>query len=341
MREMASLMEGKNIVAHPILTRNSGEPSKQKEYALNKDLTKLSRRELLDLKNRQLKLLENKSWLKRLPDKGEKIQNLYDKIIEALDYRTEVENASKLLSSLNLGSNNLNNLEWEGTVQSNNGPEILDSDDDEAPNPFEILASSNSVHRNKRLIKNSNCPNEKPLITEKDIREAKEIQNGQLHLDPVIESICQMEKLEPEHRFLPYKSTELKKKGNTEDQKTKQSPKKRDITAATPPVIQKGAVALSLRESIAIEFHHQSVMKDLLEKQAAERLEAKMKELKAAGLEISAPPKIVPLAGSLNMSKYRIQSSATDDDFVDGASDDEEEEDYYKTDTLTDDDDND
>lgn len=33
---------------------------KQKEFELEKDLTKLSRRELLDIKERQLKLLENK-----------------------------------------------------------------------------------------------------------------------------------------------------------------------------------------------------------------------------------------------------------------------------------------
>lgn len=33
---------------------------KQKEFELEKDLSKLSRRELLDLKSRQLKLLENK-----------------------------------------------------------------------------------------------------------------------------------------------------------------------------------------------------------------------------------------------------------------------------------------
>lgn len=33
---------------------------KQKEFVLQKDLTKMSRRELLDLRERQLKLIENK-----------------------------------------------------------------------------------------------------------------------------------------------------------------------------------------------------------------------------------------------------------------------------------------
>lgn len=45
----------------PFLNRVPGETKiQQKEYKLEKDLTKHSRRELLDLKERQLKLLENK-----------------------------------------------------------------------------------------------------------------------------------------------------------------------------------------------------------------------------------------------------------------------------------------
>lgn len=45
---------------HPPQSRVPGAVQKTKEYALGKDLTKLSRRELLDLKSRQEKLLENK-----------------------------------------------------------------------------------------------------------------------------------------------------------------------------------------------------------------------------------------------------------------------------------------
>lgn len=45
---------------HPPQGRVPGAVQKTKEYALGKDLTKLSKRELLDLKSRQQKLLENK-----------------------------------------------------------------------------------------------------------------------------------------------------------------------------------------------------------------------------------------------------------------------------------------
>ncbi|KAG5670192.1 hypothetical protein PVAND_000470 [Polypedilum vanderplanki] len=320
-------MDSTVITNHPLLKKVPGEPKKEKEYALNKDLTKLSRRELLDLKSRQTKLLENRHFINRLPDKGEKIKNLYDRIVEALEYRTDIENASKLLSKLNIGSNNLNNLEWEGSIQIKK-PQTLDSDDEEQ-NPLEILASSNSTFKNQKIVKKSNDPNEKPLITEEDLKEANEIINGELHLNPVDEKICEREKLELEYRFLPYKSTEFKKKKEEDDKK--KEPKKREVTAATPPVILKGTVPLTLKESLDIELHHQTVMKQLLEKQAVERLEAKMKELKAAGLEISSSPEIVPRSKVLSMKKYRLPDPIIDEcDLV------EDEDEDKSDDSLTD-----
>lgn len=49
------------LPALPIIKRVPGETNiKPKEHELGKDLTKLSRRELLDLVERQSKLLENK-----------------------------------------------------------------------------------------------------------------------------------------------------------------------------------------------------------------------------------------------------------------------------------------
>jgi hypothetical protein len=47
-------------LTHPPQNRVPGDIPQRKDHALNQDLTKLSRRELLDLKTRQLKLLENK-----------------------------------------------------------------------------------------------------------------------------------------------------------------------------------------------------------------------------------------------------------------------------------------
>lgn len=49
-----------NLAHQPPVNRVPGSILKPKEYALGKDLSKLSLRELLDLKNRQLNLLENR-----------------------------------------------------------------------------------------------------------------------------------------------------------------------------------------------------------------------------------------------------------------------------------------
>lgn len=307
-------MENPNF-HHPPVSKVPGNTTIKNQYILG-DLTKLSRRELLDLESRQLKLLKNKAWLNKLPDKGKKIQDLYERVVKELEYKNEVHNAANLLSSLSLGSNNLNNLEWEGTTQPQKKTQV-DSDDDEAADPLEILVSSNTVFSNKKIVKVKNDPNDKPLITEEDIKEAKEIENGVFHLDPVTEKICKMDQLDKTpFRFLPYKSTEqpCPIKNNSVSPKTKSS-----------TVKQKGCEAIPLAESIVIEHKSQKARHELLEKHAAERLEAKKKELESAGLKLSEPPKIVPM-----MTKYRLPPEEYDE--IPVKDDDDDLSDDYITD---------
>lgn len=268
-----------------------------------------------------------RSFICKLPDKGEKIQILYNRVIQALDTRNKVEDASRLLSSLNIGSNNLNNLEWEGTTQTSKKL-MLDSDDDEGEsNPFEILLAAN-ISQNKKIIKHKIESNDIQLITEQDIREAKEIENEHPHFDPAADKICRNEILEPSQRFLPYKSTE-KKGGKI----IKHIYKIREITAATPPILEKGVVMLSLRESIEAEFLQQKLTKELIEKHTTERLEAKTMELKKAGLKISQPSQIIPRISAPGMTKYRLPASIEDDDCLFGNKDDGEDD---SEDCLTD-----
>ncbi|XP_070493924.1 uncharacterized protein Polr2M [Chironomus tepperi] len=304
----------------PPIHRVPGETKIKNQYALNDDLTKLTRRELLDIESRQLKLLQNKSWLNKLPDKGKKIQDLYDRVVKALEFKNEVQNAAYLLSSLSLGSNNLNNLEWEGSTEPQKKPQVIDSDDDEVENPLEILVSSNSVYSNKKIIKQKTDENSKPLITEQDIKEAKEIQNGELHLDPVIEKICNYDKKEIPFRFLPHKSTEqpcpLKKKDMSPNTKTVN---KHD---------NKGCEQIPLKESIVMEHKCRKNRQESLEKQAMERLEAKKKELEAAGLKLSEPPTIIP-----SMTKYRLPPDEYDEIIL------RDDEDDLSEDTLSDEED--
>lgn len=182
--------------------------------------------------------------------------------------------------------------------------------------PLEILVSSNSVYSNKKIIKEKTDKNVKPLITEEDIKEAKEIQNGKLHIDPVMEKICSYDKLEAPFRFLPYKSTEqpcpLKKK--------EMSPKSK-----TAKIDKKGCELLPLKESIVMEHKSQRNRQEMLEQHATERLVAKKKELEAAGLKLSEPPTIIPA-----MTKYRLPPDEYDDIIL------KDDEDDLSDDTISD-----
>lgn len=254
-----------------------------------------------------------RAWLKKLPDKGDKIQKLYDRVIEALTKKDEIEETESLLKNLNLESKDLENMEWEGGKITKKQP--IDSDDDEDTDPLAILVSSNATQ--KKIIKKENS--EKSLITEKDLEEAEEIRS--LKLDPVLEHICDIEKLEHDYRFLPFKSTKAREK---------ESPVKiRDNSAATPPVIKQGTVLLSLRESIEIENANQKAMKKAMEKHSAERLAARMKAYQEAGIE--APSVSSTSSNPLSMTKYRLPPEETqemadsdDDSYESALSDDEE-----------------
>lgn len=240
--------------------------------------------------------------------------------------KTEIQAASDLLSALNMGSNDLNNLEWDGKATESYQEDVLDSDDDE--NPLAILTSSNSVNKNKLIVKNSHDDGrDAKLITEDDIKEALEISIDHLKLDPVLEHICQNEKMEPSHRFLPHKpkfsslSSSSSSLASLEEHK-----KKRDNSAATPPFYSQGTKLLTLRESIETQHAQRLIMKGLQEKQAAERLAVKAKEVSKVG-SLSANTQKKPDANFMN--KYRVASSFLEDSEVeenDSLSDDNDDE---------------
>lgn len=246
-----------------------------------------------------------RSQLQKLPDKGVKIQELYDRAVKALETKQDINSAAQLLSDLNLGTNEVNNIEWKDSSERR---EILDSDDDE--DPVAILVSSNSVNQNKRILKHSKeDENENSLITEEDIKEAQEIMNGPLHLDPVLEIVCKNENMDPPNRFLPYKST-----SNSVRYKAAACIERRvrDNTAATPPVHNQGVKLLSLRDSIETEYANRQNMKVVLEKQATERLATKAKELATIGaIGTASTGKINP--DSSVMTKYRLATSLLDE----------------------------
>lgn len=218
--------------------------------------------------------------------------------MKALEVKSEIESASKLLEQMNLSSKNVDKIEWnDDSPQNYKDP--IDSDDEE--DPIAILASSNTTTGNQKIIKTES--DEKPLVTDTDIEEAASIQ-----FDPIVQQVCKNEKLEPSVRFLPNK---LKSNSN----KVKTPLKERENSSATPPVCKQTTQQITLRESFELELHHQEKLKKLKEEQAAERLALKEKE----GFHIVQPSQS-SLDSSI-MKKYRDVSNLIDND-----EDDEESE---------------
>lgn len=243
--------------------------------------------------------------------------------MKALELKQEIDDASNLLSTLKIGANDLNNMEWAEKSNGLKQRDVLDSDDDE--DPLAILASSNTVNHNKIIVKQPE--DDIQLITENDIKEAREIASSSLHLDPVLEHVCRNENMEQSKRFLPHKpkynSSSTLSLIEIEGKK-----KVRDNTAATPPVLIQGTKLLTLRESIETEHVYYQKMKELQEKQAAERLAVRVKEL---GENFKPTTIGQPKTDSSFLSKYRLPSSIVDesegDENEDSLSDEGEDDD--------------
>lgn len=221
----------------------------------------------------------------------------------ALESKNQVEEASRLLASINLGNDVVENIEWNEKSKTN---EVLDSDDDE--DPLAILTSSNSANKNQRIVKEDVV--DQPLITASDIEEIASIG---LWLDPVLDNVCKNENLEKPKRFLLNKPKAASTTSSTSSlDSLKENKKVRDNTAATPPDLgSQGVKMLPLREAIELQNMQRKHMKGLLEEQAAARLAMKEKELgytQSPALEF--PEK--PVASS--MSKYRLASSLLEED---------------------------
>ncbi|GAB0098712.1 DNA-directed RNA polymerase II subunit GRINL1A [Sergentomyia squamirostris] len=131
------------------------------------DLSKMTKPELLELRDRQSLLLRNKSRLQKLPDKGKRLQEMYEKIQKQLSQLDEIEEAARMFSELNIasrGKSALTNLEWTGKCKAETDF-LVDSDDEEAPDPLKVLAQSRNVEKKVKVIKESR------LITDEDLRE--------------------------------------------------------------------------------------------------------------------------------------------------------------------------
>ncbi|CAK9806248.1 DNA-directed RNA polymerase II subunit GRINL1A [Anthophora quadrimaculata] len=277
---------------------------KREKQGYIENLAKMQKFELEELLERQNKILSNKAFVLKLPDKGEKIKAFRDKILTELKHKNEIENAANLLSRLNLASEGkaaMNELEWTGKYnESENAVKVeLDSDDEE--DPLKILAqpTGSGVHKKKVI----HLLPEESLIRPEDLAEieSSEAQSTE-YITYIVNKIEKLPEEETKTRepFKPYKTT----KSNVHDperEKQRKQNKHWEVTAATPPLIVHGATkVINLNESLKLQKEQAENFQEIQAKHAAERLAEQL------GLHnIGAIPK--------NIVNYRLQDEKESD----------------------------
>lgn len=258
-----------------------------------------------------------RSRLLKLPDKGERIQKLYKNIVNEINARNEIDLAAKLFSDLNIvekGIKTVTHMEWSnGKVNSDQlivAADTLDSDDDVDGNsdPLKIIAQS----RQTKVVKVVKPP--PSLITEADLQDIKSIEaenqtknmeNGQsvdetstksetdeivanktvdtsIELEPHANYVMKKDrafdgKSEMPKKFLPFRTT-ISDVHDVEKEKQRKHGKHWEVTAATPPTMRNNAVKMiPLQESIETERQHKEKLHEQMEKQAEERLAMRKK----------------------------------------------------------------
>ncbi|XP_012225703.1 DNA-directed RNA polymerase II subunit GRINL1A [Linepithema humile] len=306
------------MYSNNIIKRIPGDilpPSKKESQGYINDLGKKQKFELEELLERQNKILANKKFISNLPDKGEKIINFYNKILEELEHKNEMERAANLLSQLNIASEGkaaMSKLEWTGKYDDKNEESItkieLDSDDED--NPLKILAqpTGSGVHK-KKII---HLAPEESLIKPEDITEIESFKTSPLdveHVKYIVDKVEKAEEINKKEPFRPYKTTKSDVH-NPMKEKQRKLHKNWEVTAATPPLIVHGAAkVLSLNESLKLQKEQSEKLQEIQAKHAVERLASQI------GLHnIGTAPR--------NIGSYRLQqhmngsvsSSSSDDE---------------------------
>lgn len=298
-------------------------PPKQQNQGYIDDLGKIQRFELEELLERQNKILNNKAFVSKLPDKGKKIETFRDRLLKELEHRNEIENAVHLLSRLNIATEGkiaMNELEWTGKYNETKSTiKVTELDSDDEEDPLKILAqpTGSGVHKKKIIY----LPPEESLIKPEDLAEIEsfktEFTNPADHISYIVNKIenhpeDKSKKREP---FKPYKTTKSDVHDPVKEKQRKQN-KNWEITAATPPlIVHDAAKIIDLKESLQLQKEQSEKLQEIQTKHAAERL-AEQLGLYTVG----------PLPG--NVGTYRQQtekeSSSSEDEEEHEVHDDED-----------------
>lgn len=257
-----------------------------------------------------MKIFHFRSLLTKLPDKGANVKKFYGKIEKELRARTDIDEAAKLFSKLNVaefGKAVVNKMEWNGALAntSDSNVPVLDSDDEEDTNPLKMLA--NNLINKQKIIKVDKI--EESLITNEDIDEINSFSNENeysanykenhmlnsnkfehlrqriisneqneevvihTNFEPHIEYLCNKESTVPQkNKYKPYHTT-INNTLDPEKEKLRYKHKNWENTAATPPTfLHHAAQVIPLHEAITMEMKQQSQQSTRKKIIAAERL---------------------------------------------------------------------
>lgn len=229
------------------------------------DLSAKTYTELIELRDRQKKLLNNHSFVSKLPDKGAKIQAFYDKIIANLNAKREVEQTCRMLDSLKLSEDSVQQVEWTGTI-NNTQKRYLDSDDDSEPEDvMEIISQCTALQKVVKHIEP-----EKLLVTPHDLLSIGDIPHVKYIVDKT-EKVSTKPKTTGNYK--PFKTTKSDVHNPEKELQRNSKLKKWEVTAATPPPIKHGpARILTIEESLKLQKDYNKHLKEIEAKHAADKL---------------------------------------------------------------------
>lgn len=222
-----------------------------------------------------LLLTTSRTRLRNLPDHGERIKNLQERIIKEIEGRNEIEIAAQKFSSLNIAAKGIpavTAMEWTSGKSQQPPDTVVDSDDDEDVDPLKVLAQSREV----KLVKVAKP--EESLITPADLEEIASFSSaeaveqkqksrpGSVGLEPHALYACGMDATfnkdsHTKAKFKPYKTTKTDVH-SIDKEKARRQGDKWEATAATPPVLRNSeATVLTMQESIEIQRHQYEASK--------------------------------------------------------------------------------
>lgn len=271
-------------------------PMGKMAHEKDKERREFKKKSLVELKemfSRQKQLLGNKSLMSKLPDKGEKARTRMEEILKLIQGKEREDDLTEKMAGLGIGKLiDTDAMEW---VKRGKDAAHLDSDDDPDPeddklpsNPFKVLASRELPYRQTN-------------------QKYQEQTHEEGSIDPVVDpytvaNTSKVDEIQPTSRFMPFASTmnetprwnashsqacdknspiseDHVNKDNLGEKPPKRAPalnpaRRTDPIPLPPKPYTCKTVLLPLLESLELQRHQATKLKEVQMKHAAERLAA-------------------------------------------------------------------